>query len=151
MTHLSNTLELLKKEFCDFIDLLNGEIDTTPDLIPYSTLEEIMKLIKDISEERTIAIDKINNKNIQFINSDYNKLKEKVKSLNESPQVKENLLECLHENIFTDKQFNIILNLLSLKNKTSSKKEREKKEYEDMENMLDYLNKIREYKRHYSN
>lgn len=141
MTH-SSSLQLLKQEFCDFIDLLDREADNIPGLIPYSTIEQIMKLTESLSLERTTIIKKINSHHQEVIKSDQDIMKRKIQSLKETSHLKEALLSCVSEEIFTDRQIDIFIKLLSLRKSSTTKEERE---YRDMENMLDYLNGIREY------
>lgn len=139
----SSNLQRLKQEFCDFIDLLEREQDRTPDLIPYSTLEEIMNLTELLAKQRTEVIKKVNNNCNQILQADYKRLKKEIQACSQPAYLKEALISLLDEEICTEYQIEIFLSLLKSSNQSTSKEE---KQYEDMEKMLDYLERIRDYK-----
>lgn len=140
----SSNLQRLKQEFCDFIDLLEREQDRTPDLIPYSTLEEIMSLTELLADRRASAIKKVNDNCKQILQADYERLRKEIQATSQPPYLKEALINLLEEEIFTDYQIEIFLSLLNSSDHSTSKEE---KQYQDMERMLDYLEGIRDYKR----
>ena len=136
----SKVLQTLKTEFSAFIDLIDKEKDNTPDLFPMSLMEKIMSLTYLISENRSESIKRINQHLEDLIYTDFYELKRKINSINQPSYIKKALLSALEEEEFTQRQLEIIINIINLK----SPKEKEHNEYEDMEKMLDYMTAVRE-------